>query len=182
MKRSVYTLFLLSAILLTAAGRSEEARSAVHVYTASERVRPGQRVPVAVQITVADGWHTYAEEPGDSGMPPSITIRGPDGLEVGKWRFPAPQTFTDSVGTSYGYEHQVVLLSELLIPETVPDGTQIQLTADINWMICRDICVFQTGSQTVLLWADTGASMAPSSEWKQLLEESRWNARSMKKK
>ena len=179
MKSAVFTVLFASSLLLSpGAGRSEDVLSSVRVYTANESVRPGDRVPIAVQLTVADGWHTYAKEPGDSGMPPSIAISGPEGLTVGEWRFPPPQTFIDSVGTTYGYEHQVVLLSDLQIPENVADGTVIELTADIQWMICRDICVFQTGSQTLFLRVESLAAPEPSSEWKRLLEESRWSARS----
>lgn len=177
MKRFIYTLFLFGAILMSPDSRSEEAESFVNLYTALESVQPGQRLPIALKITVMEGWHTYAKEPGDSGMPPSIIITGPNELKLGEWRFPPPQTFTDSIGTTYGYENQVVLLSEVLIPERIPDGTQIQLTADIKWMICRDICVFKTDSKTLRLRIGSNASAKPSSEWNRLLEESRWVAR-----
>lgn len=173
MCRFYHFAFLCAATLFTAAGvQAEDQRSSVQIFAAHSIVRPGERLPVAVKITVADGWHTYAKEPGDSGMPPSIKISGADGLEVAEWRFPPPETFTDSIGTSYGYEHEVVLLSEVLVPETVT-GT-LELTASIKWMICKDTCVFMKDNLT--LSVKTGAvSSGSSAEWKTLLEKSGWN-------
>ena len=176
MKISVYSVCVM--LLGVFGGIAEEEVSSAQFYAAYKAVWPGQRVPIAVKIIVADGWHTYAKEPGDSGMPPSITLSGVDGLKVSEWRFPPPERFTDSIGTTYGYEHQVVLLSEVLIPETVSAGTVIELKADIQWMVCRDMCVFQTGSQAVFLRVEKGSSMEPSSEWRRLLEKSCWTARS----
>ncbi len=174
MKKILQSAQLLSVVLLgVLSGHAEEQLSSAAVFVASETVRPGDRLPVAVKITVAEGWHTYASEPGDSGMPPSIVFSGIDGLELAEWRFPPPETFTDSIGTSYGYEHEVVLLSDVLIPKDVPVGGAIELTVSIKWMICRDICVFQTGTQTVSV--QSGAvSSEPSAEWRLLLKESGW--------
>lgn len=166
--KSVY--LSMAMLLLTLSGMAEESLSNAQVFTAYETVRPGERLPVAVKLTMAEGWHTYAREPGDSGMPPSIVFSGVVGLEVSDWRFPPPKTFADLVGTSYGYEHEVVLLSEVLIPETVPEGLTIKLTASISWMICRDICVFKQETQTVSVKSGS-VSSGPSVQWQSLLKE-----------
>jgi thiol:disulfide interchange protein DsbD len=150
---------------------AEEPQSTAQFFVAYETIKPGERLPVAVRLTVDDGWHTYAKEPGDSGMPPSISIRGVEGLDVSEWRFPPAETFTDSVGTTYGYEHEVVLLSDVLIPERVAEGRPIELTASIQWMICREMCVFKKTAQTVSVQSGVESS-GPSAQWISLLKES----------
>ncbi len=145
-------------ILLAAAGTvagvmslhaGEEPLSTVEVFAARETIRPGDELPVAVRIHVADGWHTYAENPGDSGMPPSIEISGPDGrLETGPWRFPPHQTFTGPTGTTYGYENQVVLFGRVSVPAAYEQG-RISLDVSIKWMICRDVCRFLKAEKTL---------------------------------
>lgn len=170
MKLKINT-FLAAMVLVSCSVGSEEARSSAEVFVAYTTVQPGGRLSVAVKISVADGWHTYAKEPGDFGMPPSIKISGVDGLEVSEWRFPPPETFADSAGTSYGYEHEVVLFSDVLIPETVLVGQTIELTASFKWMICKDICVFQQGTQTIIVQVGETPS-EPTAEWKSLLKES----------
>jgi thiol:disulfide interchange protein DsbD len=163
--------FITFVLLGFLSGNADENLSSAEVFAAYETVRPGDRLPVAVKLTLADGWHTYAKEPGDFGMPPSFVFSGVEGLDVSEWRFPPPETFTDSVGTSYGYEHEVVLFSDVLIPEAVLQGSTIELNVVMKWMICRDVCVFQKGTQTIAV--QSGAvSSGPSAEWTSLLKES----------
>lgn len=162
---------LLSAALARAAGPRDLSR--VELFAAYEIVRPGDLLPLAVRITVADGWHTYAENPGDSGMPPSIRISGPVPLETAPWQFPPPQAFKDAAGTSYGYEKSVVLLGGVRIPGTVAPGEEIELKADLDWMICRDMCVFLQDSLTLRVRTGEAASAARP-QWNALLKESGW--------
>jgi DsbC/DsbD-like thiol-disulfide interchange protein len=159
-----------SVIGLSASLPAQDAAevSTATVYAAFQTVTPGARLPVAVKLTVADGWHTYAEEPGDSGMPPSITIRGPDGpLQVSRWTFPPPQTFSDDAGTTYGYEHEVIVFGEVLIPDSIPLGQTLQLHVSIKWMICRDICRFMKEEKTVTVHVGPESS-EPTLEWNAL--------------
>lgn len=169
----VSALCLLCALTLSA--RAGQDLSSVQVYAARETVRAGEWLPVAVRVTVAEGWHTYAKDPGDFGMPPSITFSGLEGLSVAEWRFPPPETFSDSSGTSYGYAHQVVLLSEVLIPQTALIDQPIELTVLIKWMICRDICVFKTDTQTISVQCGA-VSSKPSAAWQSLLKEGGWES------
>lgn len=176
MTRNWFAGWILSVAvlpLIAGAQSSGKALSQAAVIAAFKTVKPGDLLPLAVRLTVADGWHTYAEEPGDSGMPPSIQIKGPDGLEQKKWRFPPPQKFTDSTGTTYGYEKSVVLLGGVRIPSSLPEGKSIQLTVDFKWMICRDMCVFLQDEQTLTVQIGT-VSSEPSQEWTTLVESGGW--------
>ena len=170
MKRHIVSALM---VLIALSAAAEELSSA-QVFTAYGTVRPGDRLPVAVKLTVAEGWHTYAKEPGDSGMPPSFKFSGVEGIEVAEWQFPPAKAFKDSIGTSYGYEHEVVLLSDILIPETVKAGSSVELTAKLSWMICRDACVFQRDTQTIAVQTGTATS-EPTAEWLALLKESGWD-------
>jgi thiol:disulfide interchange protein DsbD len=175
MKRNFLAGLMLMAVLPFVAGAQMAGKtlSQAAVFTAFKTVKPGDLLPLAVRLTMADGWHTYAEEPGDSGMPPSILIKGPEGLEQQAWRFPPPEKFTDRSGTTYGYEKSVVLIGCVHIPASLPEGKTIELTAELQWMICRDLCIFLQDEQT--LTVQTGAvSSEPSPEWTAQLETGGW--------
>jgi thiol:disulfide interchange protein DsbD len=174
MKRTVFSAWLLTlALSISALNCAGEDFSSAQVFAATDTVKPGDRLPVAVKLTVAKGWHTYAKEPGDSGMPPSFTFSGLDGIQVSEWKFPPAKTFTDSIGTSYGYEDQVVLLGEVLIPKDVEEGRTVELTVKLSWMICKDICVFQQDTQTLTFRTGSTPSK-PSAEWVKLIKDSYW--------
>lgn len=147
--------------------------SRLEVFAGYEEVRAGDRLPVAVRLIVSEGWYTYAEEPGDSGMPPSIRVSGPEGIETSSWRFPSAQAFTDSMGTSYGYKNEVVLLGEVLIPHSLDEGSRFDLVFSVNWMICRDVCVLMRDTATLSLRV-SGRTGELGPGWAKLLTGGGW--------
>lgn len=176
MKLLISRLLPLIIAVLPVAGNEAEELSSISVYTAFGTVKPGDAVPVAVEISVADGWHTYAREPGDSGMPPSISITGYDGIEIAEWRFPPHKKFIDASGTTYGYEERVVLISEIQIPAALDVGELLQFEVAVDWMICRDICIWK--QDMVNLDIRTGDETGvPVNEWWNLLEAGGWAGR-----
>jgi len=176
MGRRALVFLLVPMVTACLCGSSAgDERSQAAVFSAFETVRPGEVLPVAVRVRVADGWYTYAENPGDAGMPPSIRITGSVPIEMLPWRFPPFKTFTDALGTSYGYEKAVVLLGGLRIPATVPEGTLMELKVEIDWMICRDICVFLQDTFSLSVRTGPGFS-GPLTQWATLLEEGGWAA------
>ena len=60
---------------------------------------------------MAEGWHTYWSNPGDSGLPTTITWKLPDGVGVGAIQWPAPRALPTGPLVNYGYEGQVLLLT-----------------------------------------------------------------------
>lgn len=150
--------------------------STAQVIVAFDEVKPGDELLLAVVFNMAEGWHTYAEEPGDAGMPPEIRISGLEGLKTGPWRFPPAQTFTDDLGSYYGYEGQVALLGSVNLPESLPIGQRIKLDIELDWMICLDICVLLRDSQklTITMAEQSGA---PGDKWRRILEAGGWATR-----
>ena len=84
-----------------------------------------------LEIKLNAGWKTYWREPGDGGIPPSLTG---DGMAV-ELQFPAPERFKENGLVFSGYHTQISL--PFTLPETlVPVDT---LTAFIG--VCSEICV-----------------------------------------
>ncbi len=84
-----------------------------------------------LEIKLNEGWKTYWREPGDGGIPPSLTG---DGMAV-DLQFPAPERISENGSTFSGY-HEAVSLP-FVLPETLVPVDK--LTAFIG--ICSDICV-----------------------------------------
>ncbi|MGA7328498.1 MAG: protein-disulfide reductase DsbD domain-containing protein, partial [Rhodomicrobium sp.] len=53
---------------------------------------PGKTITVAVRERMEPGWHTYWENPGDSGEPTHIEWNLPDGVTAGPVLWPLPHT------------------------------------------------------------------------------------------
>ena len=105
--------------------------------------QPGSRVNLGIKFVIESGWHIYWQNPGDSGEPPRIQWRLPAGMTAGTLAWPTPLRLTTTAGTDYGYEGTTVLLSSLQIPPTAQPGATLEVSGNLRWLVCHDICVPQ---------------------------------------
>lgn len=135
-------------LLLTVAGCSRNTDPQPPIYSRASviveqsQVTPGSRVNFGIQFVMDEGWHTYWQNPGDSGEPARINWQLPAGMTAGTIEWPTPIRLTTSAGTDYGYEGTTVLLSSLQVPADAQPG-QMQVTGDLTWLVCREVCVPQ---------------------------------------
>ncbi len=102
---------------------------------------PGSHVWVGVWFQMEKGWHVYWENPGDSGEPPKVEWQVPTGFRVGAIEWPTPQKLTAPSIVDYGYENQVMLFASLSVPADLQDGRDVTLAANVNWLVCREMCI-----------------------------------------
>lgn len=98
-------------------------------------------VELGLRYRIAEGWHIYWENPGDSGMATTASIQGA-GWTAGPLRFPGPTTFTNDGLVTYGYEDEVVLVARL-------DGAGGPITVSSTVLVCREICEPETATATL---------------------------------
>ncbi len=103
-------------------------------------IQPGAALFIAIRQDLDEGWHSYWRNAGDSGEPPVIKWHLPEGFETGPLHWPVPQRIAFGPLTSYGYEGTVMLVQELRAPVVLPQGP-IEITADIEILVCKEICI-----------------------------------------
>lgn len=119
-------------------------------------VKPGEPFWVALRQRIAPGWHTYWQNPGDSGEATAIAWSLPDGFTAGEVQWPLPEAIPFSGLTNYGYSDEVLLLAKIMAPTVLPDGP-LTLRADVRWLVCADICIPEEGGASVTLDGSTVA-------------------------
>ena len=105
-----------------------------------------ERLFLPVHFTIAPGWHLYWSNPGDGGMPPSVSLRLPAGWTAGAVHFPRPTVQRDENGTSYVYEKELNLLVPLQPPKPASDTERtlpasLEITGRISWLVCKSACI-----------------------------------------
>lgn len=137
--RSVF-LALLAAPLLAFAAPQEAATEHVQARLVSSQaaVAPGQRFTVALQQDIKPHWHTYWLNPGDSGQATSIDWQG---AEAGPIQWPTPSIQAIGPLVNYGYEGRPALLVELGVPADAKPGSRFKPTAEVRWLVCKDVCI-----------------------------------------
>lgn len=123
--------------------RSATDEVQVRLLSAATTVQPGQKLLLALEQKIAPHWHTYWRNPGDSGQPTSLDWTLPAGAKAGDILWPAPKRFDVGPITNYGYEDEVVLLTEVQLPSDLPVGAPVVIQAEANWLVCRESCIPQ---------------------------------------
>lgn len=109
-------------------------------------IAPASTVDLALVLEIQSGWHTYWRNPGDSGDPPRMTWTLPEGVEVGPIQWPRPEVIPVGPLASYGYSGRAVHLVALSLPEEWPVGEPLRIRADVEWLVCEEHCVPESGS------------------------------------
>lgn len=120
-------------------GRSQNVE--VALVSARDAVAPGETFTVAVRQVMADGWHTYWRNSGDSGDATTIDWTLPAGVTAGPIQWPAPMALPFQTLVNYGYEGTVTLPVAVTVPASAAPGTTLTLTAFVSWLECADICI-----------------------------------------
>jgi thiol:disulfide interchange protein DsbD len=102
---------------------------------------PGETAWVALSQSIAPGWHTYWRNSGDAGQPTQIVWSLPPGATVGAPVWPTPRRMREASLMTYGYQGQVVTAIPVHIAKSVPPGTVLTLTARVDLLVCKDLCI-----------------------------------------
>jgi DsbC/DsbD-like thiol-disulfide interchange protein len=114
-------------------------------------IQPGKPFTVGVRFKMEPEWHIYWQNPGDSGSPTRIEWTLPAGFKAGEIQWPRPHQFVMSSLVSYGYEDEVVLLTQITPPANLTPGKPVTLGADVKWLICSEQCVPQQADLSLRL-------------------------------
>ena len=112
----------------------------------------GKPFTVALHLRLLPGWHTYWQNPGDSGLPVTLTWKLPPGWKAGALQWPLPHKYQEGGDmTTYGYENEVLLLVELTPPNALPPSETLTLEANAAWLACEKTCVPGNADLTLTL-------------------------------
>ncbi len=159
--RHIMWLGLLLAVLAAGPARAAEtpavttSHASASLITDVDAVAPGQIFHLGLRLRLAPGWHTYWQNPGDAGLPPSLEVTAPPGTQVGAITWPAPERLPEEPLVAYGYTGEVVL------PLTItPPAGALALTAVARYLVCKDICVPEEAAFSLALPAGTPSASA----------------------
>ncbi len=113
---------------------------------------PGQTLRAGLLLELEPGWHSYWENPGDSGLATDLEWSLPPGVTAGPIVWPAPERHVFGPLVNHGYSGRVLLPVEIRIPATA--AGEVRLVARASWLVCRDICIPREADLTLTLPVD----------------------------
>ena len=160
----------LAGVVSVPAGANPVRRDHIDVelISASTKVEPGSVLTVALRLTPDEHWHTYWKNPGDSGLATQIEWQLPDGFDAGPIQWPAPTRIDVGPLANYGYDGEVLLLTDIQVPRSLPADVPIRASA--FWLVCEEICI--PGDADLALTLPAGPA-APHPLWSDRIEQVR---------
>ncbi|WP_210179615.1 protein-disulfide reductase DsbD family protein [Bosea sp. PAMC 26642] len=151
LRQAALVLALLAPGLAPAAESAAVTTPRVSATLLSSRdtVTPGERFQVALVQKISKGWHTYWQNPGDSGEATRIEWALPAGLSAGEIQWPAPKALPVEPLVNFGFEGTLLLPVEIAVPADAKPGQTITLKANATWLVCEKICIPEEGSFTL---------------------------------
>ena len=126
-------------------------------------IQPEENFLVGVKFELEKDWHTYWKNPGDAGEGATIEWILPEGIEASRILWPGPERIPVEPLMTFGYNNEVVLLTELSAGQDLIFPLTIQ--ANVSWFTCKDICIPQEGVVDLVI---NKGNAFPSRESKEL--------------
>jgi len=135
-------------------------------------VRPGEPFMVGLLVEMEENWHTYWKNAGDSGSEAVLEWSLPPGSRAGPIQWPVPERIPTPPLMTYGYEDRVLLLVELTPPDHLAPGGVFRGEAQVDWLVCHEICLFATDRVSLYLPVSVD-SPAAAPEWVEEFQQAR---------
>ena len=110
-----------------------------------------KKIPIGLWITMEPGWHSYWQNPGESGKSLKVKWNLPKGFSMSPLKWPLPERIAFGSLTNFGYKKSFLLISHLSLPKK-PINKQIYLSGQVEWLICEKVCIPLT-NKVQLEWA-----------------------------
>lgn len=147
--------FSILAINKTYADEADLSKSHVSINLVAENkpLKPSGSIWLAIEQNINPHWHTYWKNPGDSGAPMDVKWSLPEGFKIDTLLWPVPQIIKVGPLVNFGYEGKATILARLHLPNNIPPEAIYDITADVEILVCKDICIPEYGTYTTRLYA-----------------------------
>jgi len=130
-------------VLMTSVVRTENVTAELLAW-APQGIATGAPVSLGLRIQHRPKWHTYWKNPGDSGLPTTVSWEHPDGILVGPIQWPTPERMSVGPLVNYGYEGDLLLPVSVEIPPGFAAET-LDVKLQAKWLVCEEICIPESG-------------------------------------
>lgn len=146
-RSAALVLAALACVFLGAASRAGAAPDGntlvkVRLVLGQKALVPGETATLGLVLDIEPGWHIYWRNSGDGGAPTGFKLTAPPELVIGEAQWPAPERMVEPGGlVDFVYTKRVVLMFPVTLARGAKPGETIEIKAEADWMVCREVCV-----------------------------------------
>lgn len=163
------------SVYANAASSAQTEHVKVSLHSLTNKITAGKTHEFAVQIVAEEGWHTYWQNPGDTGLPTRIEWSLPNGAEVGDIEWPVPERIDYAGMINYGYHGEVWLMVPIIMPVDLFPAQEIEISAKVKWLVCREVCIPEQAELVLNMLVDETDNITGSNTSKVNVFERAWS-------
>lgn len=118
-------------------------RATASLVSDTDAFAPGQPFRLGLRLRLAQGWHTYWQNPGDAGTAPELSVTASPQASIGPIAWPTPQRLSEGPVMTYAYTGEILLPVRVTPPAA---GAPLDIEAHASWLVCARICVPEEGT------------------------------------
>ncbi|MBN2233736.1 MAG: thioredoxin family protein [Opitutales bacterium] len=119
----------------------QEKAVSVDMVADHDRFHPGDSIRIGFRFDVAEPWHLYWVNPGNTGMPTEVEWELPDGFRVGELHFPDPKRYSNAGMVDYIMEGEFLIWTTLQTSNDLKPGESVAISARVSWLACNQVCI-----------------------------------------
>ncbi len=147
--------FMLWATALTAHAAESElvdtGKVNAQLVSTHNVAAPGQTFYIALRTELDPGWHTYWQNPGDSGEPVQITWAVPSSVSVGDIIWPLPYAIPTGPIVNYGFYDTPYFPVPFTVSDDAVPGETLLIEADVYYLVCEEVCIPEDAQLSIQL-------------------------------
>lgn len=148
-KKFSFLLLLITTCSFSIGAELHSPPLTVELIAEQTTFQPGHPAWLGLHLKIADDWHVHWKHSCGE-MPITVSWKFPPGVTPGALTWPAPEKINKEGVALSGYHGDLVALMPITIAETLPSGANVEVAADIEWVVCSD-SMCQPGFQTIAL-------------------------------
>nr|WP_165399004.1 protein-disulfide reductase DsbD domain-containing protein [Shewanella maritima] len=113
----------------------------VALVSENQQLSPDKTNWIGVLLTPEEHWHTYWQNPGDSGEAPTVEWSASVPLSFGDILWPIPQQIPVAHLVNYGYDGQVLLMVPVELSNADKLAEQVDIKVSLSWLVCQEDCI-----------------------------------------
>jgi len=86
----------------------------------------------------------------------------PPGFAAGPIEWPYPRRFRVGPIVNFGYEDEVLLVTQIRPPASLGLGNRVRIAARAKWLLCKDVCIPEQGNFEISLPISAAPAKADS--------------------
>jgi thiol:disulfide interchange protein len=174
MKSFALIILLILGSQICAAEMEQHDHLDVHLVSEVVSVNPAVPFYVGIYFDLEEHWHVYWKNPGDAGLQPKFEWDLPPGFKIGEIKWPYPEKIMVGGLANYGYEHEVLLIAEIIPPPALKINTLLDIGVHVEWLMCREACIPGEADLDISIPVNSTPAK-PNDRWVQKFSDARDN-------